>query len=181
MSERQVPLVPAHRRRQDLCGELQKRLVETSQQNDRPLREPGKFLCQAVIGSDGETRAGGGRVSILENALPARVRVEKHAPRAKLVGVFRERGHRERFRRVERMPGRPRTAPDPAKLESHGLPVEQTQDPPQGTYPTELAVAPAHRLLPRDLAHRLGQQIPKQLLYRDGRLFEQGEIELPFR
>ncbi len=166
IAQREIALIDAHRDLADLGRKVHERSIDRPEEGDRPFDEAGHFLEQTFIGDDAQTlRLRDFPDTVFDQAAAlGGIGDDEAFPQRILPRLGAVDG--ESARRHEAMPLGlvARDQPMPvilalAEVERHHLAIEQSDDPPQGPHPGELALAaPAHRFRPRKAPEQTGHR-----------------------
>jgi len=171
-------LVFLHRGLQNLRRQFDEVVGNVAQQHHRPFHQPGDLGQKPGVLHHLEAQREGLLRGVVADGFGPLGRVEHHFRRLQLRHVVLERRHLDLARSHEPMPARGIARADTVDLQRHHLrPVligEDAQDRVQGPHPAQSARPPAHRLRPREIAHRGLQHLRHDLgrraaLVLDGR------------
>ena len=179
IAQREELLVRPHRGLQHLGRQVEEARLDPAHQRHRPFGQAGVLGEKAGVVDQIEPRGERELGRVVGDGLGPRGRIEDDVGALQLFGVVLERGHREFVGRVEAVAARGIAGRQPVDDQRHGLGAalagQDAEDRVQRPDPAQGPVSPAHRLRPREPAHRRLDGLGDDLGGGASRLLDDGE------
>ncbi len=180
INQREILLVRAHRGHQHLGRHVHELAVDMPDHDRRPLDEADHLVEQRRIGAERQVFPGRQPLSLAQDQPPPLLRVDHDGSLGKrpdiiVAGSDLDVAGAEEAVASGRLSRRHR--PEPNRQRST---VEPAQEPVQRPHPTDLVLAPAHRLGPRQRPQRPLQHLGNHRAGVAALTFDDGEQEPPF-